>query len=716
MSDQTTSDERIPADDGSPLFSEFSAADYAAWRSAAEAMLKGAAFEKKLVSDVYEGFDLQPIYFQEDAAGIAHQYSLPGQFPYVRGTKSSGYLGTGWLIAQELPYGSPKAFNEALCLDIECGQTAVNIPLDAATRAGLDPDQAPTGWVGRGGVSIASVDDLTLALHGVNLEQVPVFVQAGYSGLSFAALFVAYLEHSGQSVHHLRGGVMGDPLGALVKTGELPVSLANAYDETAQVTNWAASHVPQLATIAVSGYDYQDAGGSVVQELAFALATGVDYIRAMLDRELDIDTVARRIQFGFALGGNFFMEVAKLRAARMLWAQIVQAFGGNEAAQKMAIYARSTTWNKTIYDPYVNMLRATTEAFAGGVGGVDSMHIAPFDVAVRPPDSFSRRIARNVQLILQEECNLTRLIDPMGGAWYGEVLTDEVGRRSWTLFQEVERRGGMFQALQDGFPQDQVATTASQRTENLARRKDVLLGTNIYPNLQERQLEGDPIDYVELAADRARQIAEQRRKNLLSLDRLRDTSPEDQLAAAVITARERATLGQIATAIRGVDVEAMTITPLKIERGALLFEELRQNAEAFAARTGYSPQIFLANIGSVSQYKARADFTTGFFEIGGFEILNNDGFATADKAAEAALDSSAPVVVICSSDEVYPNAVPSLVRQIKDRQPGIVVILAGYPKAHVEAFQAAGIDEFIHIRANCYEINHKLQQQLGVGA
>jgi methylmalonyl-CoA mutase len=317
----------------------------------------------------------------------------------------------------------------------------------------------------------------------------------------------------------------------------------------------------------------------------------------------------------------------------------------------MNIHTCTSAINKTVYDPYVNMLRTTIEAFAGAAGGTDSMQVAPFDAPFRQPDEFSRRIARNQQLILQHEVGLSRTIDPAGGSYYVEYLTDWLARQAWTLFQEVEKQGGMFKALQAGFVQDQVAAVAAQRLTNLERRKDVMVGVNMYPNLAE---ESPTFVYD-------------------------DNQPNDKL-----------------------------IIPLL--RLAASYEKLRHNASAYRQRTGTTPRIFLANLGS---YRARADFTTGFFEVGGFEIINNGRFNSPEEAAQAALDSDAPVVVICSTDDNYPQIVPPLVSTIKAQKPDVVVILAGYPQDQIDAHRAAGIDEFIYIRANCYEMNRWLQQRIG---
>jgi methylmalonyl-CoA mutase len=706
-------------EDTGPLFGDFPVPTYADWRKLIDKTLKGVPFEKKLVTRTYEGIDLQPLYRLEDSQDLAQAHFLPGFTPYVRSTELLGYVGKPWEVCQELPYSTPEAFNQALRADLERGQNAVNLVLDRATRLGLDPDQAEAGAaVGQGGVSIASVADLDQALAGVELDKTPLFIQASTAALPIAALLLALAKRRGQAPAKLQACLGLDPLGALAREGSLPRPLERIYDTMARLIAWAAANAPGLQILAIQGHPYHDGGGSVTQELAYVLATAVDYLRAMQARGLEINTVAPRLRFSFSISSQFFMEVARLRAARLLWAKIVQAFGGNEQAQKMVIHARTSAWNKTVYDPYVNLLRTTVEAFAGAVGGVDSLHVSPFDEVIRTPDEFSRRIARNTHIILREEAHIPRTIDPAGGSWYVESLTDAVARKAWSLFQEVEQQGGMYEALQAGTPQSQVAEIAARRAANLARRKDIFVGTNRYANLKEKPLEVPVVDVQALQQERTTQLARYRMtadatQRQAALEALAKAG-EGVVEAAIQAADSGATLGEIARTVRAGDAAGPGITPLCIQRGARPFEILREAADAYAARTGARVKIFLATMGPLSQHKARADFARGFLEVGGFEVVSPDGFATVTEAAQVALASAAPVVVICSTDPTYPELVPPLVHKLKAARPDIAVLVAGYPADQVEALQAAGVDDFIYRGANCHDLLLKLQKKTGV--
>ncbi len=695
------------------LLTEFSPPSYEEWREEAERALKGKPLDK-LVTRTYDGIDVQPIYRQADVDGLPHQDSLPGFAPFLRGTEAQPQP---WGICQELPYSTAAEFNGAVRYDLERGQTAVHLRVDRATQLGQDPDEAAVGDVGAGGVSVATVDDLATALDGIDLEQTALFFGASSAAVPTAALLFALAKRQGRNPGKLQGSLEMDPLGTLAATGQLPRSVAGAYNVMASLLRWAVANAPKLDIVTVHGQPYADAGASAVQELAFVVATAVEYLRQLQTRGLAVDDVAPRIRFSFAVGANYFLEVAKLRAARVVWAKVVQAFGGSTESQKMTLHARTASWNKTVYDPYVNMLRVTTEAFAGAVGGADSMHTGSFDEAIGLPDEISRRIARNTQIILQNEAHLTKVVDPAGGSWYVEKLTDEVARAAWALFQTVENQGGMAAALQAGFPQTQVAQTAAAQAKNLATRKDILVGTNKYPNLIETLPAAIKPDYAALHHSRAAYITayrteldnEQSTHVLALLSKVLEAEEAAVLDAAIEAALAGATLGELSRTLRTGDEAKTTVTPLAPHRAAEPFETLRAFAEAYAAKNGNRPRVFLANIGPIPKHKPRADFSTDFFQVGGFEMVNNDGFATPEAAAQAALASGAPVVVICGTDDMYPTMVSPLTQAIKTANPKVTVILAGYPADQIEAHKAAGVDEFIHIKANVVEILSKLQ-------
>jgi methylmalonyl-CoA mutase len=706
----------------SKLLSEFSETSVADWRKIVEADLKGVPFEKKLVSKTFEGLNLQPLYTEADLNHVPHLGSLPGFPPYVRGRTASGYLNNGWDVSQEIAVSSPTEFNEAARNSVDKGLTALNIVLDKATRDGHDPDWAEAGEVGVGGLSIATLEDLDRALAGIDLEKISLFVRSGSSAMPFAALLMALVRKRGQSPRKLRGCIEMDPLGVLSHEGKLPLSLKGAFREMAELTSWCAENAPQLQTICVHARAWHESGGSAVEELGFALATSVDYLRELNGKKLTIDSTAPRHRFAFTVGSNFFMEIAKLRAARLLWSQAIQSLGGNDESQKLNLHVRTSNWNKTKYDPHVNMLRSTVEAFAAVLGGCDSLQVGAFDETFRTPNDFSLRIARNTQLILQKECDLTHIIDPAGGTWYLEKLTDDLAKKAWALFQDVERRGGMAEALRTGFPQSVIAGVQAEKKKALASRKSVLIGTTKYANVTEKPLAPTQFDAAAFRKKRRQQVISYRTqsedaKNTMVLQKLSniiDTHGDNLFEACVNAVQIGGTLGEVTRAIRISEEPDTTIKPLKIERWAKEFEIVRDAVEAATLKTGVRPSVYLLNMGPLPQHKARAEFSKSFFEVAGLNVHSPQGFDSVEKAAQAAADSDAGIAVICSTDETYPHLVPTLVPALKRLNPDLTIVLAGHPTDHVDFFKELGVDEFIHIRSNILQTLETILKKRGI--
>ena len=707
---------------GGRLLAEFAPVTRETWKAQVEAELKGAPFDKKMLSSTYEGITLQPIYCREDGAKVAHLVSNPGFGGLVRGGTASGHVGHPWDVSQELAPPTASEFNDLAHAGLARGLTALNMVVDRATRNGSDPDWAEETEVGMGGLSVASLEDLRTALRGIDLGRVPLFIRSGASGMPVAALMAALIRERRGDLSSLRGCIEIDPLGVLAHEGRLAQSLESAYREMAALTDWASKAAPGLQTMCVHARAWHESGGNAVQELGFALATALEYVRAMDARGLDLEVVAPRLRFAYTVGSQFFTELAKLRAARLLWARLVTAMGGSEAARKTTLHVRTSLFNKTVFDPYVNMLRTTVESFAGVLGGCDALQVGAFDEVLRVPDLFSQRIARNQQLVLREECQLTQVIDPAGGSWYVETLTAELAARAWAMFQEVEKLGGMAKALQGGWPQGEIAKVAEARLQNVSRRRDSIVGTNVYANPTEKMLERPVADWTSFRRRRIRQVADARtaaddvrhRTVLDGLSRIVGKRDEALVEACIEAAGSGATLGEITRAVRIQDTAVARVTPVRLTRAAEGFERLRSAVVAHGQAHGGVPKIFLATMGPAKQHKARADFSRGFLEVAGFEVLSGRGLAGVEEAHTASLASGAVAVCICSTDETYPALVPLLVQGLKAAHEGMVVILAGYPPDQVEAHRAAGVDEFIHLRANALEVLTALAKRLGV--
>ena len=684
------------------------------WKAACEALLKGAPFEKKMFTKTYEGITFDPMYTRKHTEDILPKGVMPGMGDYLRGVDAAGYIGKPWGIAQACDETLPAENNELLRHENDKGATIYHIVLDTASRAGVDARQAEK--VGDTGTSVTTVEDMHVLLTGLDLAKFPLYVYTGANAVPLLALVAAARRAAGEDMKNVRGIVGADPIGTLVTDGKLPASLDSYYDSLAAAARWAMVNAPHLRTVFVRSDVYSSGGANDVQEVAAVLAAATAYLRALCERGLTIDAAASQIAFAFSMGANFFLQIAKLRAVRPLWAQIVKAFGGNAEAQKMRIHARPALFFKTVYDPYVNMLRNTTEIFSGVVGGIDSFESAPFDEPIRKGDEFSRRIARNVQIMLQEEFGLLQPIDPAGGSWAVETLTRQMKEKIWAAFQGIEKEGGIAAALRAGTVQEGIAKVLADRFKNADLRRDRIVGNNMYPNMTETLLETRAEDTAALKAQRTKDIE----AYLSDIDtKHRDEAlaafkADGSVQNAVEAALAGATIAELMAALTA-GKGAETVAAIAPHRWSERFEALRRRTEDYKAAKDDNVKIFLANMGPIPQHKARADFTTGFLQVGAFEVLGNDGFKTVDEAAEAARASGADAVVICSTDATYPEIVPALAPKLHKVLPQARVFLAGAaPKDLLETYKEAGIDEYISVRANCYEILEGLQKQKGM--
>ena len=684
------------------------------WKAACEALLKGAPFEKKMFTKTYEGITFDPMYTRKHTEDILPKGVMPGMGDYLRGVDAAGYIGKPWGIAQACDETLPAENNELLRHENDKGATIYHIVLDTASRAGVDARQAEK--VGDTGTSVTTVEDMHVLLTGLDLAKFPLYVYTGANAVPLLALVAAARRAAGEDMKNVRGIVGADPIGTLVTDGKLPASLDSYYDSLAAAARWATVNAPHLRTVFVRSDVYSSGGANDVQEVAAVLAAATEYLRALCERGLTIDAAASQIAFAFSMGANFFLQIAKLRAVRPLWAQIVKAFGGNAEAQKMRIHARPALFFKTVYDPYVNMLRNTTEIFSGVVGGIDSFESAPFDEPIRKGDEFSRRIARNVQIMLQEEFGLLQPIDPAGGSWAVETLTRQMKEKIWAAFQGIEKEGGIAAALRAGTVQEGIAKVLADRFKNADLRRDRIVGNNMYPNMTETLLETRAEDTAALKAQRTKDIE----AYLSDIDTkhrdeaLAAVKADGSVQNAVEAALAGATIAEL-MAVLTAGKGAETVAAIAPHRWSERFEALRRRTEDYKAAKDDNVKIFLANMGPIPQHKARADFTTGFLQVGAFEVLGNDGFKTVDEAAEAARASGADAVVICSTDATYPEIVPALAPKLHKVLPQARVFLAGAaPKDLLETYKEAGIDEYISVRANCYEILEGLQKQKGM--
>ena len=692
-------------------FGEFVPSDYEAWKEAAVAALKGAPFEKAMYTSTYEGITLDPLYTASDTQDLRAARTFPGSYP-LRGASAAGNLCRPWEIAQFCDETLPGDAHKGIVHELDRGASTAAFVLDGCTLEGLDADVDGT----EGGVSVSSLDDLD-ALLGDLPARHPLYIYAGASALPFLALLDALAAKRKIPLETIAGCVGADPLGALLERGSLPAGLDALFDEMAQTFAWARDRETPLRTVLIRGSVFHNGGASAVQEVACAMTSAIETLRALRERGVDVAEFSRRLRFEFSLSSNFFMEIAKLRAARCVWAQVASSFGGDAEAQRAQIFGRTSLFTKTVYDPYVNMLRNTTEAFSGVVGGVDGLTVGCFDEALRPGSEFSRRVARNAQVLLQKEFNLLQPEDPAGGSWYVEKLTDELARKAWEELQRIEAAGGFLKSVREGVIQRDIQSVLQQRFKRLAQRADRAVGTNMYPNPAEPLPEFAEPDRRAQRAERAEALRRFRAgRDGGAVERALDgAAASGTVSSAADAASAGATLGELRAALGRKGDGALSVEPILPHRWTEQYEAMRRRTEAFEAEKGDNFKVFLANMGPIPQHKARADFIASFMEVAAFEVLRNDGFAEVGECAAAAVASGADIAVICSTDVAYPELVPPLARAIKEKCPGMGVYLAGAPAAEFkDTYVEAGVDGFINIRSNCLETLTGFQRAKGM--
>jgi methylmalonyl-CoA mutase len=670
------------------------------WRAAAEASLKGRPLDRLTVR-THEGLAVRPLYSLEDAVDDP---GLPGRAPHIRGRTAMGPGASSWTVCQAIDHPEPEAAAGWAADDVAGGAQAVWLVFDRSVRAAAVEHIEPVG----DGIDISSTNGFDPFFERLDLGQTDLHLGAGGNTPAVAAALVSAARRHGVDPGTLKGSFGFDPLGALAADGVLTAGLDGSYALMAKLVRWAERHAPRIRSIAVSTFAHHLGGASAVQELAYALATGVAYLRGLAENGVEPRDAARQMIFRFAIGRDLFMEAAKLRAYRRMWSRAAGVCGADEDGRAATIHAIASPRGLTTRDPWVNMLRTTVGGFAATVGGADLITIQPFDRALGLSDRLARRMARNTQTILREESHLGRVVDPGGGSWYLELLTSELAQAAWERFQAIETNGGMASVLCDGAVATQIDRVQADREESFATRRDPITGVSSFPNLAEDRLErerpeaADPVVAGDAAEDLARLFK-------TAVDFKEDG---DLIESAIAAATADAGIGQLAAALRGNRSET-AMTPLPARREAEIFERLRDASDAWLAAHGARPRFFLANMGPIPEHKPRATFATNFFEAGGIEALGNQGFETTAGALEAFEAAGTQMAVICSSDKRYPDVVPELAAGLESRGARTVLV-AGKPGEHETAWRASGVTGFIHMGCDQHRMLVDLLQEEGV--
>ena len=594
------------------LFTEFPPVPTEKWEEVITADLKGADYERKLVWKTGEGFNVRPYYRAENLEGIKFLGSQAGEFPYVRGTHAHNR----WRVHQTVSVVCPKEANaEALKI----------------LNAGVDSL----------GFCIASADfsaaDLDMLLKDICIPAVEITF-CGEKMANVAELVLAKVEKEGIAKEDVRIAFCIDPLvKGLSSKGDF--CSPNGEKCIARIVELIhkTKEYKHVRIVTVAGQTFGNSGSTIVEELAFTLSAGHDYLVRLTDAGLDVDAAARKLRFSFSVSSNYFMEIAKFRAARMLWANIVKGYGpAKNCACKMQIHAETSRWNQTVYDPYVNMLRGTTEAMSATIAGVHSLEVMPFDASFENPTEFSKRIARNVELLLKNESHFDQVVDPAGGSYYVENLTQSIAAEAWKLFLEIEEKGGYTEAYKAGLIVERIKASAAAKDKNIATRRQTLLGANQYPN------------FTEVAGK--------------------------EITAESVTRKQ---------------AEGNVLVPY---RGAMAFEEMRLQVD----RSGKEPKAFMLTCGNLGMARARSQFSCNFFACAGIKVIDNTYFKSIEEGAKAALESKAQIVVVCACDDDYAEAAP----KVKELLGGkAILVVAGAPACAPE-LEAQGITNFINVKSN----------------
>ena len=608
------------------LFTEFPPVPTEKWEEVITADLKGADYERKLVWKTGEGFNVRPYYRAENLEGIKFLGSQAGEFPYVRGTHAHNR----WRVHQTVSVVCPKEANaEALKI----------------LNAGVDSL----------GFCIASADfsaaDLDMLLKDICIPAVEITF-CGEKMANVAELVLAKVEKEGIAKEDVRIAFCIDPLvKGLSSKGDF--CSPNGEKCIARIVELIhkTKEYKHVRIVTVAGQTFGNSGSTIVEELAFTLSAGHDYLVRLTDAGLDVDAAARKLRFSFSVSSNYFMEIAKFRAARMLWANIVKGYGpAKNCACKMQIHAETSRWNQTVYDPYVNMLRGTTEAMSATIAGVHSLEVMPFDASFENPTEFSKRIARNVELLLKHESHFDQVVDPAGGSYYVENLTQSIAAEAWKLFLEIEEKGGYTEAYKAGLIVERIKASAAAKDKNIATRRQTLLGANQYPN------------FTEVAGK--------------------------EITAESVTRKQ---------------AEGNVLVPY---RGAMAFEEMRLQVD----RSGKEPKAFMLTCGNLGMARARSQFSCNFFACAGIKVIDNTYFKSIEEGAKAALESKAQIVVVCASDDDYAEAAP----KVKELLGGkAILVVAGAPACAPE-LEAQGITNFINVKSNVLETLKFYLKEMGI--
>lgn len=680
------------------IAADFPAPSPDAWTGLLDRILGEGEDVDALASRTLDGIEIQALYTRDDWPAKDDPSGFPGMAPFTRGHRLTGQVQAGWDVRQRHALPDRKRCNEAILQDLEQGVTSIVLALNRVGRHGIDGDDAAAPPLRTAdGVILSSLGDLDDVLGGVDLGAAPIALDAGAAFLPVSAMMIALWQRRGVRSEMITAAFNADPITALAKQGTLTCAVEDSLRQLGDLAVYATARFPNVTVVGVDSTVYHDAGASEAQEIACAAATGVAYLRSLTDAGIPLETAFGQITFTVAVDTDFLLSITKLRAVRRLWGRIAEACGDAEMGRSMHLSAITSARMQARRDPWVNMLRGTMATFAAAVGGADSITVLPFTHALGLPDDFARRIARNTQLVLQQESSLNRVIDPAGGAWAFESLTDALSREAWSLFQGIEGAGGIVAELESGALAARIAAVAETRGRSIADRSEPITGSSAFANLQEEPVAVLALDFTELERANAQALADYRAVTDQDAvtEPVREAVPQagaGRLTEAVVAAASNgATLGSLSAAV-GASAPTQ-ISALPQRRLAEPFEALRDACDAFSESNGTNPAVFLAAIGDPAQFTGAVSYARNFFAAGGIEAISGSGGTDIEAIGAEFNQSGVGAAVLCSEASVYEELAGDLAAALSGSGANTIFVV-GCPEDGFGATEAA-IDGFL---------------------
>ncbi len=676
------------------------------WKKLAEKELRGRPLDD-LTWHTAEGIDVKPLYTADDVEGLEHIGGIPGQAPFTRGPRATMYTGRPWTIRQYAGFSTAEESNAFYRRALDAGQQGVSVAFDLATHRGYDSDHPRVeGDVGKAGVAIDSVEDMKILFNEIPLKDISVSMTMNGAVIPVLACFIVAGEEQGCSIADLSGTIQNDILKEFMVRNTYIYPPEPSMRIVSDIIGYTATNMPRFNSISISGYHMQEAGANLVQELAFTLADGREYVRAAIASGMDVDAFAGRLSFFFAIGMNFFMEAAKLRAARLLWTRIMAEFEPKKPGSSMLrTHCQTSGVSLQEQDPYNNVVRTAYEALAAVLGGTQSLHTNSFDEAIGLPTAHSSRIARNTQLILQEETGITNVVDPLAGSYYVEKLTADLAEAAWKIIEEVEEMGGMTKAVASGMPKLRIEEAAAQKQARIDRGQEVIVGVNKYRRDKEEEIDVLDIDNVAVRASQIERLEKIRASRdqaacdaaLAALETAAGGT-ENLLAAAVEAARARATVGEISDAMEKVfgrhraEVKTLAGVYGAAYEGDDDFAQIQRNVETFAEEEGRRPRMLVVKMGQDGHDRGAKVIATAFADIG-FDVDVGPLFQTPEEAAQDAVDNDVHVIGISSQAAGHKTLAPKLVAALKEAGAGDILVVCGgvIPQQDYQFLYDAGV-------------------------